>query len=155
MSDHSATDPAYVRELERRLAKLEKTNAVLLREAERRAAQDGGAFDLFRAATALEEKVRERTARLEEAKAQLRDSLALVRATLEATTDGILVVDRAGRLVDFNERLLALWRLPREKLQLGVEAYRAGRCFFAPRGRRRRARCGYHFFRGCAPGRYF
>ncbi|MBA1147710.1 EAL domain-containing protein [Ectothiorhodospiraceae bacterium WFHF3C12] len=123
MSDHSATDPAYVRELERRLAKLEKTNAVLLREAERRAAQDGGAFDLFRAATALEEKVRERTARLEEAKAQLRDSLALVRATLEATTDGILVVDRAGRLVDYNERLLALWRLPREKLQLGVEAY--------------------------------
>lgn len=112
----------YIRELERRLARLEKTNTVLIREAERRIASDSGAFDLFRAATVLEEKVRERTARLEEARAQLRDSLSLVRATLEATTDGILVVDRAGRMVDYNERLLEIWRVPRDQVRLGVEA---------------------------------
>jgi diguanylate cyclase (GGDEF)-like protein len=33
-------------------------------------------------------------------------------ATLEATADGILVVDHAGKIVRFNERFARLWRIP-------------------------------------------
>jgi PAS domain S-box-containing protein len=39
---------------------------------------------------------------------------SLLRATLEATVDGILVVDRAGKLVTYNERFLELWGIPEE-----------------------------------------
>jgi signal transduction histidine kinase len=39
-------------------------------------------------------------------------SVSLLRATLESTADGILVVDRAGRIVDSNERFLELWNIP-------------------------------------------
>jgi signal transduction histidine kinase len=47
--------------------------------------------------------------RVEEAYTQ---SISLLKATLESTADGILVVDRAGRIVDFNERFLELWHIP-------------------------------------------
>ena len=46
------------------------------------------------------------------------DTLALtalaaqLRTTLEATADGILVLDRAGRIVNMNHRFARLWRLP-------------------------------------------
>ncbi|WP_437302994.1 ATP-binding response regulator [Sorangium sp. So ce388] len=49
--------------------------------------------------------------------AELARSLAMTRATLESTTDGILVVDPAGNVADFNEKLVLLWRLPREALE--------------------------------------
>ncbi|WP_437752290.1 ATP-binding response regulator [Sorangium sp. So ce1389] len=54
---------------------------------------------------------------LEARTAELARSLAMMRATLESTTDGILVVDRAGNVADFNERLVLLWQLPREALE--------------------------------------
>ncbi|WP_437499327.1 ATP-binding protein [Sorangium sp. So ce1099] len=54
---------------------------------------------------------------LEARTAELARSLAMMRATLESTTDGILVVDRAGNVADFNEKLVLLWRLPREALE--------------------------------------
>jgi len=48
------------------------------------------------------------------------DELALMasrlRATLEATADGILVVDREGRVVNMNRRLARLWQLPEDLL---------------------------------------
>ncbi|MDB4957229.1 MAG: Sensory box histidine kinase [Myxococcales bacterium] len=38
----------------------------------------------------------------------------LLRATLDATADGLLVVDRVGNIKMFNERFLELWRIPVE-----------------------------------------
>ena len=39
-------------------------------------------------------------------------ALALVRATLEATADGILAVDWTGRVIDWNRRFLEMWGIP-------------------------------------------
>ncbi|MCX6910481.1 MAG: PAS domain S-box protein [Verrucomicrobia bacterium] len=44
----------------------------------------------------------------------LRHSVSLMQATLESTADGILVVDLQGRMVDFNERFIRMWRFPKE-----------------------------------------
>lgn len=62
----------------------------------------------------LEQRVRERTG-------QLAESLSLTRATLEATSDGVLVADGRGRITGFNERFLVLWNIPRELSQSGHE----------------------------------
>ncbi|HEX4025181.1 MAG TPA: ATP-binding protein [Steroidobacteraceae bacterium] len=51
---------------------------------------------------------------LERRTQELAGSLAMLRATLEATFDGIIVIDRAGTVTGFNERYLRLWRIPRE-----------------------------------------
>ena len=44
---------------------------------------------------------------------------SLLLATLEATADGILVVDHAGKIVRFNERFARLWRIPQSILDSG------------------------------------
>jgi PAS domain S-box-containing protein len=50
---------------------------------------------------------------------QLAQSLSLSRATLDATADGILVVDRSGRVSAFNQRFVSLWRIPPELVKRG------------------------------------
>ena len=39
-------------------------------------------------------------------------TVALLRGTLEATTDGLLLTDRLGQVTDFNHRFARLWNLP-------------------------------------------
>lgn len=47
---------------------------------------------------------------------QLESTVSLLNATLEATADGLLVVDSAGHVVAFNERFGRMWRLPEDAL---------------------------------------
>ncbi|HXM78361.1 MAG TPA: EAL domain-containing protein [Thermoanaerobaculia bacterium] len=44
-------------------------------------------------------------------------SLSLLRATLEATADGILVVDAGGAILTWNQKFVEMWRIPPEILK--------------------------------------
>jgi len=60
------------------------------------------------------------------AEAQTRRTISLLRATIEATTDGILVVDRSGRIVQTNRRFAEIWRLPDDVLAANDDAKAIG-----------------------------
>jgi len=59
----------------------------------------------------LEKRVAERTG-------EVVNSLSLLRATLESTTDGILVTDDSGLVTSFNEKFVEMWRIPPEVRRL-------------------------------------
>jgi two-component system cell cycle sensor histidine kinase/response regulator CckA len=46
----------------------------------------------------------------------LREALSLLAATLDSVKEGILVVDRAGKIVRFNRQFAKLWQIPEEVL---------------------------------------
>ena len=64
--------------------------------------QKRAALELFEAKEALELKTQELTR-----------SLARMRATLESTTDGILVTDINAKISDFNQKYISMWDIPR------------------------------------------
>ncbi len=51
---------------------------------------------------------------LEQKTAELAHSLAMLRATLESTTDAILVTDEAGKVTGFNRKYVEMWTVPPE-----------------------------------------
>ena len=53
---------------------------------------------------------------IEEKAAALKEHLSLVRATLESSADGIVVVGHKGNIIDFNSRILTMWNLKRNDL---------------------------------------
>jgi PAS domain S-box-containing protein len=55
------------------------------------------------------------------AQQELARSLSLLRATLESTADGILVVDLEGRIITHNRMMASLWRIPEELLAAGED----------------------------------
>lgn len=52
-----------------------------------------------------------------ESRRSLELALSLHSSTLDATADGILVVDRAGKMVSFNQRFVEMWRLPADVME--------------------------------------
>lgn len=59
-----------------------------------------------------------------QAETDLAGSLSMLRATLEASVDGILVVDRQGQIASFNNRFVRMWRLSPEALSAGDDRSR-------------------------------
>lgn len=53
----------------------------------------------------LEKNIEERTT-------SLRESLSLSRSTLESSTDGIIVINNEGKVIDYNNRFIELWKVP-------------------------------------------
>ncbi|HTD13663.1 MAG TPA: PAS domain S-box protein [Chthoniobacterales bacterium] len=49
---------------------------------------------------------------------QISYALAVTRSTLEATVDGILVIDETGKIITWNSKLLELWRIPEDLIAL-------------------------------------
>ncbi|MEL6928483.1 MAG: EAL domain-containing protein [Cyanobacteria bacterium J06600_6] len=51
---------------------------------------------------------------------QLEQSIFVLRLTLEATADGIIVLDEAGKIIDYNQKFIDIWGLP-AKTQFDLE----------------------------------
>jgi len=49
---------------------------------------------------------------LRDSEMHIEESLSLLNATLESTADGILVIDRQGRMVKFNRKFVQMWNIP-------------------------------------------
>lgn len=58
-----------------------------------------------------EQHLAEQNELLKKINARLNSSLSLLLATLEATADGLLVLDRAGKVVSFNQKFASIWNL--------------------------------------------
>lgn len=52
---------------------------------------------------------------------ELEKSLSLLRATLESTADGIMMVNGHGAVVDWNQKFGEMWRIPSSLLETGQE----------------------------------
>ncbi|MCX6220737.1 MAG: PAS domain S-box protein [Bacteroidia bacterium] len=55
------------------------------------------------------------------AEEELAKSNSLIAATLESTVDGILVVDRNGKITNYNKKFVELWRIPESVLSIGKD----------------------------------
>jgi signal transduction histidine kinase len=53
---------------------------------------------------------------------KLQGSVSLLEATLDATADGILVVDGEGRVTAYNRRFLTLWHVPDSLIETGDDS---------------------------------
>jgi len=51
------------------------------------------------------------------AEAELEKSFSLIKATLESTADGILVVDGRGKIVQHNHKFMEMWRMPESVME--------------------------------------
>lgn len=52
---------------------------------------------------------------------ELEKSLSLLRATLESTADGIMMVNGQGQVVDWNQKFIDMWRIPSHLMEAGPE----------------------------------
>ncbi|HEV7502942.1 MAG TPA: PAS domain-containing protein, partial [Vicinamibacteria bacterium] len=50
---------------------------------------------------------------------ELHRTVSLLQSTLDSTTDGILAIDRKGRIVSYNQRFVQMWRIPLDVLEAG------------------------------------
>lgn len=75
------------------------------------------ARSILRARQRAERELIDAKEALERKTAELVHSLAMMRATLESTTDGILVTDATGAVTGFNQNYVDLWRVPGEVME--------------------------------------
>lgn len=54
-----------------------------------------------------------------QAEAELENSFSLIKATFESTADGILVVSKDGKIVQYNHKFLEMWKIPPEVMESG------------------------------------
>lgn len=66
-----------------------------------------------------EQELRAAKEELERKTEELAHSLAMMRATLESTTDGLLVTDYDARVTGFNQQFVEMWHVPPEVLATG------------------------------------
>lgn len=59
----------------------------------------------------------------EEAEAAIERSNSLLKATIESTADGLLVVDVNSKVVLYNSKFAEMWKIPVEILQKGEDKY--------------------------------
>ena len=64
-----------------------------------------------------EQEIRRANEILQRRTRELAQALVVMRATLDSTTDAILVTDEKVRVTDFNEKYLAMWKIPREVVE--------------------------------------
>lgn len=50
--------------------------------------------------------------RLKEGSESLQQSLARLQATMESSTDGILIINNLGDIIDYNKKLISMWKIP-------------------------------------------
>ena len=72
---------------------------------------------ILRARQRAEHELKQAKKELEEKARQLDHSLSILRATIEATADGILVTDEEGTVLRFNELYLEMWPIHQRDLQ--------------------------------------
>lgn len=69
----------------------------------------------------LSEHINIKTSSILEKNIELEKSLSLLRATLESTADGIMMVNGQGQVVDWNQKFVQMWRIPTYMLESGTE----------------------------------
>lgn len=70
----------------------------------------------------LYENIKINPAAIVEKNVELEKSLSLLRATLECTADGIMMVNGQGQVVDWNQKFVEMWRIPSYMLESGTES---------------------------------
>ena len=66
-----------------------------------------------------EEQLLQAKEALEKKSAELAHSLSMMSATLESTTDGILVTDENGNVITWNSKFVEMWHFPKEVIEAG------------------------------------
>jgi diguanylate cyclase (GGDEF)-like protein/PAS domain S-box-containing protein len=69
----------------------------------------------------LTENISIKADKIIEKNVELEKSLSLLRATLESTADGIMIVNGHGGLVDWNQKFIEMWRIPSYMVESGNE----------------------------------
>ncbi|KTC78079.1 bifunctional diguanylate cyclase/phosphodiesterase [Legionella brunensis] len=70
----------------------------------------------------LSNNIKIETSEILEKNVELEKSLSLLRATLESTADGIMMVNGKGQVVDWNQKFVEMWRIPSYMLESGTES---------------------------------
>ncbi|WBV62413.1 PAS domain S-box protein [Legionella pneumophila 130b] len=70
----------------------------------------------------MTENINLNTDEIREKNVELEKSISLLRATLESTADGIMMVNGHGAVVDWNQKFVEMWRIPSYMMESGKES---------------------------------